>query len=639
MRENSGPALLALAMIVVPLLAACGEQRLELEQRVFIETRQSLAVIGLEPEDLELPKIGNHRVSEPARLAVVNDMLAQPLAMIDTTQRLANIAAGKPSAVVSEALELLGIPAQHRPEAGADSVAVEDIWLEMHRLADSGLPDASVPREWGQNNRFFASLRRVLHAAVAARRAYSSAGAKVGASELEVISSHLNGIISSDIDRDSTRRLLLDEYHVIGERIDLAGLANGLMGLLSEVERAIPGLGTAPPDTGPLEWQTPLGRVRISGIGDDVHSGEFLLLVDLGGNDRYEDVGSAVSPGVVSVVIDLQGNDRYHWQRVTGPGAAVLGMSLWVDADGDDHYEGRNVGLGAGLFGAGMLWDMKGDDVYKAGSMVMGSGRYGLGVLFDGNGDDEYETQLDGQGFGGTGGIGIHMDIAGDDSYRCGGYFKDQVEARIERHGSVHYAGMCQGFGFGRRPDVSGGVGLLLDKAGNDSYVADMFAQGAAYWFGLGMLVDRAGNDRYEAYEHCQGESLHLSAAILSDWQGDDRYYGYEHAQGVGIDRAAGILYDHSGNDRYRSHNKSQGSGIKPYGLGLLIDNKGDDYYEAVERSQGYVSRPVEFPEEFWPTGILLDLGGRDQFVQSGISGPGKGTYRIQNRQGIAVNK
>ena len=93
-------------------------------------------------------------------------------------------------------------------------------------------------------------------------------------------------------------------------------------------------------------------------------------------------------------------------------------------------------------------------------------------------------------------------------------------------------------------------MGLLLDHQGNDSYSADIFAQGAAYWFGFGMLVDGAGNDRYEAFEHAQGEGLHLAAGLLADWGGDDHYTGNEHVQGVGMDRSAGILFEAAGISR-----------------------------------------------------------------------------------------
>ena len=47
---------------------------------------------------------------------------------------------------------------------------------------------------------------------------------------------------------------------------------------------------------------------------------------------------------------------------------------------------------------------------------------------------------------------------------------------------------------------MSGGFGFLLDDAGTDAYVADIFAQGVGYWFGTGVLRDRAGAERGGQY-------------------------------------------------------------------------------------------------------------------------------------------
>ena len=152
------------------------------------------------------------------------------------------------------------------------------------------------------------------------------------------------------------------------------------------------------------------------------------------------------------------------------------------------------------------------------------------------------------------------------------------------------------------------------------------------------MLVEGAGNDHYEAYEHAQGEGLHLSAGLLADWGGNDTYTGYEHVQGVGIDRSAGILYEATGNDVYQSRRESQGAGLKSLGVGLLVDLAGDDSYKALSESQGYSGGPEPgFPENEWPTGILLELGGENSFDLP-YADEINSTGRIQNKQGIAID-
>ncbi|MBW2244379.1 MAG: hypothetical protein JRH01_20535 [Deltaproteobacteria bacterium] len=431
----------------------------------------------------------------------------------------------------------------------------------------------------------------------------------------------------------------LTQYHRIGSRVDTQALANLLLNSLHAAELAIPDLQQLGDRDLPLEWETPLGRVRVAGRGPDHHTGEFLLLIDLGGDDIYREVGRALQPNQISTVIDLAGDDTVLWEQTPGPGAGVMGIGLWIDLSGDDRYAGRNLSMGAGVFGAGLLWDAEGDDVYEGGSRVQGAGQYGVGVLLDGGGDDTYTAQLNSQGYGGTGGFGLLVDLAGNDSYSCTPLVPDDIEERIQRHDAPHYTNFCQGSAFGRRPAVSGGIGLLLDRKGNDRYAVDLFGQGSALWFGLGMLVDGAGHDRYQAFEHGQGDGVHLGAGLLSDWGGDDEYTGYEHCQGVGVDRAAGLLYDDSGDDLYRSHSESQGAGVKPYGVGLLIDALGDDRYQAANTSQGYSARPPDgFPESEWPVGVLLDLGGADGFVQPEIPQPDP-RGRKQNRQGIAVDQ
>ncbi len=624
-----------LAVTGILTITACDRSPRSPQQHMLPAVREALQVIGLSEQDLTLPKLNGVQISQPGRLAAVDTALRQPLAMIKLAQRLAAEPDALPSAYIARLLAEMELHVNVLPPVAAEIQGEMDdgsVWAQL---------DSNIPARWGRDDPFFQALRQLLYGAVTAQQAYRTAGGNPSTQEIQVIRDHLETIVSSVDAVPSDRRLTMTEYHEIGKRIDLAGLSAGLLGLLAAVERSLPGLGQAPPDTLPLEWETPLGKVRISGTGNDVHAGNFLLLIDLGGNDTYDEVGPPVAqPGNVSVVIDLAGDDHIRWQRVAGPGAGVLGIGLWVDMQGDDHYEGRNVGLGAGLFGAGLIWDMQGDDVYLAGSMVEGSARYGLGVLLDEKGNDRYQTQLDGQGFGGEGGIDMLVDLGGEDNYLCGGFFPDQMRSRAKRHGSsLHYVGMCQGYSFGKRPDISGGIGVLLDRGGDDQYRADLFAQGGAFWFGLGVLVDQSGNDRYEAFELCQGASTHLSAGILADWGGDDYYLAYEHAQGVGMDRAAGILYDHTGNDRYNAHRESQGAGLKPFGVGLLLDAYGDDDYQAAETSQGYAAEPRGFRETQRPVGVLVDLQGNNRFTTFEALNPVSRNGRIQNKQGIAIER
>ena len=74
---------------------------------------------------------------------------------------------------------------------------------------------------------------------------------------------------------------------------------------------------------------------------------------------------------------------------------------------------------------------------------------------------------------------------------------------RISRAGNIrvgwlpnHYFSLSQGFGYGMRPFAGGGIGILCDLKGDDHYVADVYGQGASYWYSVGLLLD-AGRQRY----------------------------------------------------------------------------------------------------------------------------------------------
>jgi HEAT repeat protein len=177
---------------------------------------------------------------------------------------------------------------------------------------------------------------------------------------------------------------------------------------------------------------------------------------------------------------------------------------------------------------------------------------------------------------------------------------------------------MSQGYAYGIRPDYSGGVGLIWDGQGNDTYVADIFGQGGSYWFGLGAIVDEQGNDRYLGYQYCQGSGIHLSLGALVDEAGDDSYAASTVSQGCGHDYAPGFLIDRAGNDHYEAAGLSQGAG-NANGIGILVDEKGDDAYSARDASstQGH-GNPLR---DFGSVGVLLDFGGTDQYVGHGKDG------------------
>jgi hypothetical protein len=348
-------------------------------------------------------------------------------------------------------------------------------------------------------------------------------------------------------------------------------------------------------------FNTPFGRVSIGSEQDDVYEHPHLLIIDPGGNDVYIDVAGVSSAKLpVSVTIDFSGSDRYEGSCATGRS----GIGILIDLAGSDRYAGGSGTQASGLGGVGLLIDRRGDDVYDAGIGAQGFGLYGAGILIDAEGNDRYSCDLLGQGAAGPGGIGLVLDRAGDDTYRAGGPFPDFRES------GAYSRSMSQGFSYGLQTEASGGVGLLVDLAGADRYEVEYFGQGASFWAGLGALYDREGDDVYAARRYAQGCGLHMSVGILVDRSGNDVYSVWGVGQGAGHDLSVGVLADIRGNDRFEATWMAQGVG-NGNGTGVLVDRAGDDVF-AGERddTQGYGIGA----RGFGSIGILLDLKGLDQF-------------------------
>jgi hypothetical protein len=619
------------------MMQACSKQELEPAADTFEpELLEALGKLGLDRDILIQPKVP-YPVSQKARLELVDKVMTDPPSMVGLSRQLLDVKSDNARGIYTGQLhELLGLKITLPVEHAFTANPMDTVRTQLQGPAS--IQETDPPAGWSSDDDPAMALRVLMYEAALASKIWTQHSGNPSSEELLPIQAHIATTLTSYGKDPAPHRLLLDNYHSTGARQNLGGLASGLVRAIAAVEHSLPALQQAAPEIITGEWLTPMGKIKVAGTGDDTHTGDFLLLIDLGGNDTYHNVARAIEPGNTSIIIDLDGNDTIQWNGVQGPGAGLLGMAIWIDMAGADHYKGDNMGLGVGLLGAGLLWDTQGDDTYEARTLAQGVGQYGIGILFDDAGNDQYRSILNGQGYGGPGGIGMLVDQAGNDHYVCDGVFPDPVENRAARHRSLRYLSLCQGYGFGLRADISGGIGLLLDHKGNDNYTSDIFGQGAAYWFGLGMLVDGAGNDYYEAFEHAQGEGLHLAAGLLADWGGDDHYTGNEHVQGAGMDRSAGILFEAAGNDTYLSKRESQGAGLKSLGVGLLVDYAGNDIYRALKDAQGYAGDPEEgFPPEEKATGILLDLGGSNNF-DIPFSEEVTGNGRIQNGQGIAID-
>lgn len=320
-------------------------------------------------------------------------------------------------------------------------------------------------------------------------------------------------------------------------------------------------------------FESAIGSVVIGTRGNDAHGPGAAVIIDPGGNDTYRRM-PAVN-GAISVIVDLGGDDRYH-----GSDVAVHGLSAIIDFSGNDDYDMAGPGLGAAIAGASVVVDFSGDDRYSAELFGQGAAAFGLGAIVDLAGNDIYRLRAGGQGFGLAEGVGLLWDRAGNDTYIVAGL--------VDVYGRGGGLSWAQGAAFGYRTRLGGGIGILRDDGGDDRYEAEMYAQGAGYYYALGLLWDRGGADHYHAVRYAQGAGVHEAVGVLRDESGDDRYQlDVGVGQGMGLDLAVGVLFDAMGDDRYEASLLAQGTATAN-GFGLAFDGGGDDQWRVEDTGQAW---------------------------------------------------
>ena len=369
-----------------------------------------------------------------------------------------------------------------------------------------------------------------------------------------------------------------------------------------------------------LKGQGLPSHLIIGTVGDDTyHLVPGDIVIDPGGDDRYISDTTPTEPlALQQLIIDCGGNDVYEGSTIGSIAGGICGTSIVIDQSGDDVYRTGPVSQGAGLFGIGILIDKGGNDLHYATDFVEGAGMFGFGLAWDGGGNDYYSASEYGQAAALTGGLGVLIDRAGDDVYFAGGAHQDFPRW------PEHTESLSQGCAIGLRPQASGGIAFLGDYAGNDHYSCEVFGQGVGYWYSLGMLLDRSGHDWYDCHQYGQGAGIHLAAGCLIDVQGIDHYNGWADLQGAGHDLGAGMFLDMSGRDFETCNDLSQGVG-NANAVGIAIDLSGDDAWMArnADNCQGY-GNPRR---DFGSIGVLLDCAGKDEYSIPGHTDGGLWTF------------
>lgn len=285
------------------------------------------------------------------------------------------------------------------------------------------------------------------------------------------------------------------------------------------------------------------------------YANDYLLLVDTGGNDVYAN-------NVGSNMVDLKRGPVASLAIETGPaigcqlaigapgrggianGDCVPTAALLLDMQGADTYgvkEAPDVDAvctadpvvrrmvigGVGFLGVGILLDgdPKGNDAYTGKQVSLGSGHiFGVGLLVDRGGNDQYSAVRNSQGFSLVGHLGVLRDEGGNDRYDF------YIPAPLDPSA----------------PDGTNGAGGVIDDTGVCDR-APRFVQGAANVGGIGVLVDESGHDTYVGAE-VDGFGA----------PGNDNRAG---SQGFAQNGATGVLLDRRGSDTY-SGTTGRGNGV-----------------------------------------------------------------------------
>jgi hypothetical protein len=374
--------------------------------------------------------------------------------------------------------------------------------------------------------------------------------------------------------------------------------------------------------------ETPAGAIIIGGKGENTYQldemRDIAVVIDLGGGNTYYE-GTVGLDRPVLTIINLEGNNVFRGQKAGIQGGAVLGVSMLVNLGGNNTYEALDVAQGSAVAGVGILIDHGGNNRYRGIRRVQGQAIGGVGILIDRGGKNDYHAAMWAQGFGGPLGFGLLENVAGNNHYYCGGMWRDSYPE------TPGYEGWGQGVGAGIRQVADGGVGVILDGGGGNTYEFDYLSHGGGYWCGLGFARDFGGNSKrlitrtaYNGGPRTQpsfqrfgcGWGCHYAMGFCFTDAGDNVFEGTIMGSGMAWDCSLGALcYFGNGHNEYKATGGlTQGTGAQ-MGFGILFDYNGDDVYEGY--GQGYASPSMTYhhmPECGGNFSFLVDYGGKDTY-------------------------
>ncbi len=241
-----------------------------------------------------------------------------------------------------------------------------------------------------------------------------------------------------------------------------------------------------------------------------------------------------------------------------------------------------------------------------------------LAIVHDLAGHDLYRwdgAPMVAQGSGSTGGVGMLVDAEGNDTYYA------QFTRTTKSAFFQYLDGGAQGYG-------QVGAGLLIDGSGDDLYSLNVrsavlglsiwgFGQGFGNAGSVGIAMDLGGKDEW----------------LARGWGGTSsgqRFQGL-YPQGTGFYGGVGLIFDLGRSDDYywayvesiTTDYYAQGFGAFG-GLGVQLDDGGDDDYYAAEHAHNPFIDPLlncAFgTASYAGVGVFLELAGDDSYYGETIS-------------------
>jgi hypothetical protein len=206
---------------------------------------------------------------------------------------------------------------------------------------------------------------------------------------------------------------------------------------------------------------------------------------------------------------------------------------------------------------------------------------------------------------------------------------------------------------------VSITASLAIDVSGNDHYgvrrpaqlqdtacttasiIRRIVMQGAGSG-GLGMLVDAAGDDVYDAKTLSQGMGHIAGVGVLADLGGNDAYTAIRSSQGAAILGGVGVFLDAGGHDTHTFAGPPGGifnvdagacDATARFGLGAAAV-AADAYFYELDGDDTYRVSPLGLGEATLGHAVFLDRAGTDDY--GGYPGRGNGV-RLVNSGGMGL--